>query len=157
MAEWYTNNRELIKNLAFNTGTSAVPSYTTACTASEISLSTDFEQQDFYVFCDAIKRQLLTGVGITLSGTLKLDVNNAADVSLLTKIHTLLASGTLSQFNDKVQFELLTNVNQSTLVYTKYQADAIIKLSDLGGAAEDVSEFAFEIALQGKASVVASS
>ena len=154
--EWYINNRELIKNLAFNTGTSANPSFTTACTSTEISLETDFEEQTWYVWCDAIRRKLLTG-GITITGTLKLDVNNSADTALLTKIHTFLTSGTLSQFNDKVQFELLSSVSSTTLVYTKYQANAVIKLTDLGGAAEDVAEFGYEISLQGTASVVASS
>ena len=155
--EWYTNNRELIKNLAFNTGTSAVPVYTTACTSTEITLETDFEEQNWYVWCDAIQRTLLTGGSLKLTGTMKLDVNNSADIALLTKVHTFLASGTVSQFNDKIQFELLSSVNQSTLVYTKYQADAVIKITSLGGAAEDVSEFAYEISLQGKATVVASS
>ena len=30
--EWYINNRELIKNLAINTGTELNPTYTTICT-----------------------------------------------------------------------------------------------------------------------------
>jgi hypothetical protein len=153
MAEWYVTNRELIKGLAFNTGTSQNPTFTTACTSSEITLETDFDQTDFYVFCDAIQRHLLTGGSLTLSGTLKLDVNNSADISLLTKIHTFISSGTISQFNDKVQFQLLTSVSENTLTYTKYQADAIIKLSDIGGSAEDVSEFSFEILINGTATV----
>ena len=155
--EWYITNRDLIKGLAFNTGTSQNPTYTDACTSTEITLETDYNEASWYVFCDAIQRKLLTGVGLTLTGTLKLDVNNSADRLLLTKIHTLLTSGTLSQFNDTIQFQMLSSVSVSTLVYTKYQANAIIKLSSIGGAAEDVSEFAYEIAIQGKASVVASS
>lgn len=155
--EWYITNRDLIKGLAFNTGTTQAPVYTDACTSTEISLETDYNEVSWYVFCDAIQRKLLTGVGLTLTGTLKLDVNNTADRLLLTKIHTLLTSGTLSQFNDTIQFQMLSSVSTSTLVYTKYQANAIIKLSSIGGAAEDVSEFAYEIAIQGKATVVASS
>ena len=155
--EWYITNRDLIKGLAFNTGTSQNPTYTDACTSTEITLETDYNEASWYVFCDAIQRKLLTGVGLTLTGTLKLDVNNSADRLLLTKIHTLLTSGTLSQFNDTIQFQMLSSVSTTTLVYTKYQANAIIKLSSIGGAAEDVSEFAYEIAIQGKASVVASS
>lgn len=155
--EWYITNRDLIKNLAFNTGTSALPAYTTACTSTEVSLETEFDEQTWYVFCDAIQRKLLTGGSVTLTGTLKLDVNNTADTALLTKIHTFLTSGTLSQFSDKVRFELLSSVSTNTLVYTKYEAPAIIKLSGLGGAAEDVSEFSFEISLNGTASVVTSS
>ena len=154
--EWYITNRELIKGLAFNTGTSAVPVFTPACTSTEISLETEFDEQTWYVFCDAIQRRLLTGAGITLTGTLKLDVNNSADIALLTKIHTLLASGTLSQFNDKVQFQLLSSVSTNTLTYTKYQADAVIKLNGIGGAAEDVAEFEYEIAIQGTATVASS-
>ena len=157
MAEWYITNRDLIKNLSFNTGTSQNPTYTTACTSTEVSLETEFDEQTWYVFCDAIQRKLLTGGSLTLTGTLKLDVNNSADIGLLTKIHTFIASGTLSQFNDKVRFELLSSVSSSTLVYTKYEANATIKLSGLGGAAEDVSEFSFEITINGTASVVASS
>lgn len=152
--EWYVTNRELIKGLAFNTGTSQNPTFTPACTSTEVSLETEFDEQTWYVFCDAIQRKLLTGGTLTLTGTLKLDVNNTADIALLTKIHTFITSGTISQFNDKIQFQLLTGVTTNTLTYTKYQADAIIKLSGLGGAAEDVSEFSFEITLNGTASVV---
>ena len=154
--EWYVTNRELIKGLAFNTGTSQNPTFTPACTSTEISLDTEFDEQTWYVFCDAIQRKLLTGGSLTLSGTLKLDVNNTADIALLTKIHTFITSGTISQFSDKIQFQLLTGVSTTTLTYTKYQADAIIKLSGLGGAAEDVSEFSYEISLNGVASVVSS-
>ena len=154
--EWYITNRELIKGLAFNTGTTQNPTFTAACTSTEISLETEFDEQTWYVFCDAIQRRLLTGAGITLTGTLKLDVNNSADIALLGKIHTLIASGTLSQFNDKVQFQLLTNVSTNTLTYTKYQADAVIKLNGIGGAAEDVAEFEYEIAIQGTATVASS-
>ena len=152
--EWYVTNRELIKGLAFNTGTSQNPTFTPACTSTEISLETEFDEQTWYVFCDAIQRKLLTGGTLTLTGTLKLDVNNTADIALLTKIHTFITSGTISQFSDKIQFQLLTGVSTNTLTYTKYQADAIIKLSGLGGAAEDVSEFSYEITLNGTASVV---
>ena len=152
--EWYVTNRELIKGLAFNTGTTQNPTFTPACTSTEISLETEFDEQTWYVFCDAIQRKLLTGGSLTLTGTLKLDVNNNADIALLTKIHTFITSGTISQFSDKIQFQLLTGVTTNTLTYTKYQADAIIKLSGLGGAAEDVSEFSYEITLNGTASVV---
>lgn len=154
--EWYITNRELIKGLAFNTGTTQNPTFTAACTSTEISLETEFDEQTWYTFCDAIQRRLLTGAGITLTGTLKLDVNNSADIALLTKIHTLITSGTLSQFNDKVQFQLLTSVSTNTLTYTKYQADAVIKLNGIGGAAEDVAEFEYEIAIQGTATVSSS-
>ena len=154
--EWYVTNREFIKGLAFNTGTTQSPTFTDACTSTEISLETEFDEQTWYVFCDAIQRKLLTGGSLTLTGALKLDVNNNADKALLAKIHTFITSGTISQFTDKIQFQLLSGVTTNTLTYTKYQADAIIKLSGLGGAAEDVTEFSYEITLNGTASVVTS-
>ena len=154
--EWYVTNREFIKGLAFNTGTTQSPTFTGACTSTEISLETEFDEQTWYVFCDAIQRKLLTGGSLTLTGALKLDVNNNADKALLAKIHTFITSGTISQFTDKIQFQLLSGVTTNTLTYTKYQADAIIKLSGLGGAAEDVTEFNYEITLNGTASVVTS-
>lgn len=154
--EWYITNRDFIKDLAFNTGTTSTPVFTESCTSTEVSLETEFDQEDFYVFCDAIQRHLLTGGAITLTGTLKLDVNNTGDLALLNKIHTFITSGTISQFNDKIQFELLSGVTSNTLTYTKYQASAIIKLSGLGGAAEDVTEFSYEILINGTATVVTS-
>ena len=53
---WFINNRELIKNLAINTGTSGSPVYTPICTTSEVQVATDLESKDFYVFCDALQR-----------------------------------------------------------------------------------------------------
>ena len=41
--EWYINNREVIKNLAMNTGTTEIPVYTTICTTSEIGIETELE------------------------------------------------------------------------------------------------------------------
>lgn len=152
--EWYVTNREFIKGLAFNTGTSSTPTFTEACTSTEISLETEFDEQTWYVFCDAIQRKLLTGGSLTLTGTLKLDVNNTADKALLSKIHTFISSGTINQFNDKIQFELLEDVSNNTLTYQKYEANAIIKLSGLGGAAEDVTEFSYEITINGTATEV---
>lgn len=151
---WFINNRELIKGLEFNTGTSASPTFTEACTSSEINLETDWEEKNFYVWCDAIQRTILTGGSLTITGTLKLDLNNSADLGLLAKIHTFIKDGEISQFNDQVQFELLSGVNESVLTYTKYQVPCVIKLSDIGGAAEDEAEFSYEISLQGKGTVV---
>ena len=73
--EWYINNRELIKNLAINTGTTDSPTFTNICTTSEIGVETELEEKDFYVFCDALQRKVITGASVTLTGTLKLDVN----------------------------------------------------------------------------------
>lgn len=156
--EWYISNRELIKNLAINTGTTSSPTYTTICTTSEVGVNTDFEEKDFYVFCDALQRKVITGASVTLSGTLKLDINNTGDIAILDRVHTLIGDGEISQFsNVQIQFDLLSGVNGSTLEYTTYQAQATLNVSDLGGAAEDESEFSFEMQLIGKATEVTSS
>ena len=155
--EWYINNRELIKDLAINTGTTEVPVYTPICTTSEVSISTELNEKNFYVFCDAIQRNIITGANVMLSGTLKLDVNNAGDLTLLDKVHTLIGNGEITQFsNVGIQFKLLTNGTGGVLEYTTYQANVTLNLSNLGGAAEDESEFSFEMQFIGKATEVTS-
>ena len=154
---WFINNRELIKNLAINTGTSQNPVYTPICTTSEVSVATDLETKDFYVFCDALKRTIITGASVVYSGTLKLDVNNTGDIAILDKVHTLIGDGEVSQFtNVEIQFDLLSGVNGGVLEYTTYQAGVSLSISDLGGNAEDESEFSFEMTQIGKATEVAS-
>lgn len=149
---WFISNRELIKNLAVNTGTTSSPTYTTICTASEIAIDTDLEEKDFYVFCDSLQRKIVTGASVVLSGTIKLDVNNAGVIDLLGDVHSLISAGTISQFNNKqIKFDLLTGVENSVLEYTTYTANATLSLSDLGGNAEDESEFGFEMTLIGTA------
>lgn len=154
---WFISNRDLIKNLAVNTGTTSSPTYTTICTASEIAIDTDLEEKDFYVFCDSLQRKIVTGASVVLSGTIKLDVNNAGVLDLLGDIHSLISAGTISQFNNKqIKFDLLTGVENSVLEYTTYTANATLSLSDLGGNAEDESEFGFEMTLIGTATVASS-
>lgn len=156
--EWYINNRELVKNLAINTGTSGSPVYTPICTTSEIGIETELEEKDFYVFCDALQRKVITGASVTLTGTLKLDVNNTGDIAFLDKVHTLIADGEVAQFsNVGIQFDLLSGVTGGVLEYTTYQANVSLNISDLGGAAEDEAEFSFEMQLIGKGTEVASS
>ena len=156
--ESYINNRELIKNLAINTGTTDSPTFTNICTTSEIGVETELEEKDFYVFCDALQRKVITGASVTLTGTLKLDVNNAGDIAFLEKVHTLIADGEVAQFSGiLIQFDLLSGVTGGVLEYTKYQAQVSLNLSDLGGAAEDESEFSFEMQLIGKGTEIASS
>lgn len=153
--EWYVNNREVIKNLGLNTGTSEVPAFTAMCTTSEVGLTTDLEQQDFYVFCDAIQRSIITGVALSIDTTVKIDMNNAAIVKILGNIHAMIKDGTVAQFNNQlVQFELLTGVNEGVLTYTKYKVPCVLNFSDLGGAAEDSGEFALNIVITGKGEVV---
>ena len=155
--ERYINNRELIKNLAINTGTTTTPTYTPICTTSEVSISTELNEKDFYVFCDALQRKIITGASVMLSGTLKLDVENEGDLALLDKVHTLIGDGEITQFsNVGIQFDLLTGSTSGVLEYTTYQANVSLNLSDLGGAAEDESEFSFEMQLIGKATEVTS-
>ena len=156
--EWYINNRELIKNLAINTWTTDSPTFTNICTTSEIGVETSLEEKDFYVFCDSLQRKVITGASVTLTGTLKLDVNNVGDIAFLEKVHTLIADGEVAQFSGiLIQFDLLSGVNNGVLEYTKYQAQVSLNLSDLGGAAEDESEFSFEMQLIGKGTEIASS
>ena len=152
---YFVSNREVIKNLAVNTGTSANPVYTPICTTSEVNISTELESKDFYVYCDALQRKLITGASVMLSGTLKLDVNNSGDIAILNTVHTLIADGEIAQFNAiKIQFDLLTGVEDGVLEYTTYQATCTLSVSDLGGAAEDESEFSFEMQLIGTATEV---
>lgn len=153
--EWYVNNREVIKNLSLNTGTSETPVFTSMCTTSEVGLTTDFEQQDWYVFCDAIQRSLITGVAMSIETTVKIDMNNTAITGILGDIHALIKNGSVAQFNNQlVQFELLTGIEQNALTYTKYKVPAVLNFSDLGGAAEDSGEFTLTIVINGKGEVV---
>ena len=123
MSEFYVTNRDVIKNFSFNTGTSQAPTFTALCTASELSLNTDFNEKTWFVYCDAIQRALKTGVALTIDGTIKLDINNAAIIKVLGDLKSLIKTGAISQFNNQlVQFELLTGVSSSVLTYTKLQA-----------------------------------
>lgn len=152
MSEFYVTNRDVIKNLKINTGTSSTPTYTGLCTTSELTLNQDFEEKDWYVFCDAIQRSIITGVSMSLEGTVKIDINNTAIQSVLGKIHTLLTAGTISQFNNlQVQFDLLTGVNNAVLEYTTYTANVKMTLESLGGSAEDEGEFGFTMTINGTA------
>lgn len=155
---WFVNNREVIRNLAINTGTSANPSYTPFCTTSEVSLAIDSEVKDFYVFCDAIKRSVLTGVTLTLKATVKIDMNNAAIVAMLGNIHSIVANGEIGQLNNVLaQFELLDDVTGGVLTYVKYNVPCVMKIEELGGAAEDEGGYSLELVINGKGTVVTSS
>ena len=152
---FFINNRELIKNLSLNTATSSNPTFTPMCTTSEVTLNTEFEEKTFYVFCDAIQRAVLTGVAMGLDTTVKIDVNNTAIQGVLGNIKALISEGTIAQFNNQlIQFDLLTGVNTGVLEYTTFKVPANLKISELGGAAEDEGEFGLEITFNGKGSVV---
>lgn len=156
MNEFYVTNRDVIKNLALNTGTSSSPVFTKMCTTSELTLNQDFEEKDWYVFCDALQRSIITGVAMTLEGTVKIDINNVAIQNVLGKVHTLLAEGEISQFNNlQVQFDLLTGVSGAVLEYTTYTVNTKLTLESLGGSAEDEGEFSFTMTINGKGTVSA--
>lgn len=155
--EWFVNNREVIRNLAINTGTSLNPSFTGLCTTSEVNLDTEEEEKTFYVFCDAIRRSIITGAALTISATVKIDINNTAIQAILGDIQTLIEDGEVAQFNNILtQFELLDDVNGGVLKYVKYQVPTVMKISDLGGAAEDEGEFSLELTINGKGTKITS-
>ena len=148
--EFFVSNRDVIKNPKLNTGTSANPTMTSFCTASELSLNTDFTTQEFFVFCDAIQRSVKTGVSMVIDGTIKIDMNNSAIRKVLGDVHTLVSSGTISQFNNQLfEFDLLTGISDGVLEYTTYRVPVSFSLESLGGSAEDVGEFAISLAING--------
>ena len=152
---WFLNNREVIRNLAINTGISTNPTFTNFCTTSEVALAVDTEEKDFYVFCDAIKRSIVTGAKLTISVTVKIDMNNGAIVNMLGNLHALIKDGTVAQFNNVLtQFELIENVTGDVLTYKKYQVPVVMKISEIGGAAEDEGEYALELVINGKGTVI---
>ena len=153
--EFYMSNRNLIKGLSLNTGTSSVPVFTEMCTTTEVTFNSELEQQDFYVFCDAIQRSIITGVAMSIETTVKLDINNSAIKELIGKIHTLLKNGTIAQFNNQlVQFELLSGVQEGVLEYTKYKVPCVLNFGELCRSAGDASEFSLTIVINGKGEVV---
>lgn len=151
---WFVNNREVVRNLAVNTGTSQAPVYTQFCTTSEVSLAIDSEVKDFYVFCDAIKRSVLTGVALTLKATVKIDMNNEAIKSMLANIHAIIENGEIGQLNNvSAQFELLDDVSGGVLTYVKYNVPCVMKIEELGGAAEDEGGYSLELVINGKGTI----
>ena len=152
---WFLNNREVIRNLAINTGTSGAPEFTNFCTTSEVNLTIDKEEKDFYVFCDAIKRSIVTGAKLTINATVKIDMNNEAIISMLGSLHTLIKDGTVAQFNNVlIQFELIEEVQSDLLTYAKYQVPVVMKITEIGGASEDEGEYALELVINGKGTLV---
>lgn len=156
--EFYTDNRSFIKNLKINTGTTALPAFTGVCTASEINLNTDLEIKDFYTFCDALKRKIITGAEMSIEANIKIDANNSAVVELLDRVHTLISAGTISQFNNLlIQFDLLSGLSGGVLEYTTYQINTNLEVSDLGGNAEDEADMTATFNFIGKGTEITSS
>lgn len=152
---FFVSNREVIKDFGINTGTADNPSYTTICSMSSMDLGLDFNEETFYVFCDAIRRAVITGANLTLNASVKIDMDNSAIVQLLGDVKTLLTSGTISQFNNVLcSLKLLTSLTSGVLTYTTIQALPVnIKLTSLGGDAEGVGEFDLEISIIGTGTI----
>ena len=154
---YYVNNRQVINRLAIDTTPNSTATYVDLCCATERTLNGDLEEQDFAVFCDALRRHVTTGANVTIATTLKLDADNTGVMRVLGDVHTLVSSGTISQFNNvRIQFGLLSGFSTNTLTYTNYNAYANVTIESLGGSAEDVSEVAVTFTLNGTATPNAS-
>lgn len=152
---YFVSNREVIKEFGINTGTSLSPVYTTICSMSSMDLGLDLNEETFYVFCDALRRAVITGASLTINANVKIDMDNTAIVQLLGDVSALLTAGTVSQFNNVLgSLKLLTSLTGTTLTYTTINAIPMnIKLTSLGGDAEGVGEFDLEISVIGTGTV----
>lgn len=152
---FFVSNREVIKDFGINTGTSLSPTYTTICSMSSMDLGLDLNEETFYVFCDALRRAVITGASLTINANVKIDMENSAIVQLLGDVSTLLTAGTVSQFNNVLcSLKLLTSLVSNTLTYTTINALPVnIKLTSLGGDAEGVGEFDLEMSIIGTGTV----
>ena len=152
MSEFYTNNRQVIKDLQINTGTSASPVWASLCCASEITLNLDTDSEDFYVWCDAIQRHLPTGINAEVSTTLKVDAQSAGIQEILERVKTILTSGAISTMqNVEIKFDLLTGYDTNALTYQSMRFDTNLSLDELGGEAEGSAEIGVTFALNGTA------
>lgn len=155
---FFLNNREAIKNLQLDVGKSGTPDFQTICTASEITLNTEMEQKDFYVWCDAIQRSIMTGAALDMETTVKTDMNNKAIQNVFGAVKDLIAKGEIVKFNNRtVRFDLISGVEDGVLTYTTFEVPCVLSVSDLGGAAEDENGFTLDIVFNGKGKEVAPS
>ena len=152
---FFVSNREVIKDFGINTGTADNPSYTTICSMSSMDLGLDLNEETFYVFCDAIRRAVITGASLTINANVKIDMDNSAIVQLLGDVKSLLTSGTVSQFNNVLcSLKLLTSLTSGVLTYTTINALPVnIKITSLGGDAEGVGEFDLEVSIIGTGTI----
>ena len=152
MSELYTNNRQVIKDLNINTGTSTTPVWSSLCCASEITLNLDTESEDFYVWCDAIQRHLPTGINAEVSTTLKVDAQSAGIQEILERVKTILTTGAINTMqNIEIKFDLLTGYDTNALTYETMKFDTNLSLDELGGEAEGSAEIGVTFALNGTA------
>lgn len=152
MSELYTNNRQVIKGLQINTGTSTTPTWASLCCASEITLNLDTESEDFYVWCDAIQRHLPTGINAEVSTTLKVDAQSEGIKEILERVKTILTTGAINTMqNIEIKFDLLTGYDTNALTYETMTFDTNLSLDELGGEAEGSAEIGVTFALNGTA------
>lgn len=150
MAEYFTNNRQLIKDLKINTGSTQTPTWSSLCCASEMTLNMDVNSDDFYVWCDAVQRHIQSGMALTLETTLKVDAENEGIQSILTKIQTAMTSGSLVTLdNVQIKFDVLKSYATNTLTYETYTATATMVVEALGGSAEDSAEIGVTFNING--------
>lgn len=154
MAEYFTNNRQLIKDLKINTGSTGTPTWSSLCCASEMTLNMDVNSDDFYVWCDAVQRHIQSGMALTLETTLKVDAENEGIQSILTKIQTAMTSGSLVTLdNVQIRFDVLKSYATNTLTYETYTATATMVVEALGGSAEDSAEIGVTFNINGPIAV----
>lgn len=150
MAEYFTNNRQLIKDLKINTGSTGTPTWSSLCCASEMTLNMDVNSDDFYVWCDAVQRHIQSGMALTLETTLKVDAENEGIQAILTKIQTAMTSGSLVTLdNVQIKFDVLKSYATNTLTYETYTATATMVVEALGGSAEDSAEIGVTFNING--------
>ena len=152
MSELYTNNRQVIKDLQINTGTSTTTTWASLCCASEITLNLDTNSEDFYVWCDAIQRHLPTGINAEVSTTLKVDAQSEGIKEILERVKTILTTGAINTMqNIEIKFDLLTGYDTNALTYETMTFDTNLSLDELGGEAEGSAEIGVTFALNGTA------
>lgn len=152
MSELYTNNRQVIKDLQINTGSTGTPTWASLCCASEITLNLDTESEDFYVWCDAIQRHLPTGINAEVSTTLKVDAQSKGIKEILERVKTILTTGAINTMqNIEIKFDLLTGYDTNALTYETMTFDTNLSLDELGGEAEGSAEIGVTFALNGTA------
>ena len=158
MSEYFTNNRQVIKGLAINTGTTANPTWSNLCCASDITLNVDTESDDFYIFCDYVQRHLLSGMNAQLETTLKVDAQSTGVTGILTRVESALTSGSLATLeNVEIKFDMLTGYSTNTLTYETYYATANMGIDALGGSAEGSAEIGVTFNINGTVSTSAPS
>lgn len=150
MAEYFTNNRQLIKDLKLNTGSTGTPTWSSLCCASEITLNLDVNSDDFYIWCDAVQRHIQSGMALSLETTLKVDAENEGIQAILANIQTAMSSGSLATLdNVGIKFDVLESYSTNALTYTTYSATATMVVDALGGSAEDSAEISVTFNING--------